>query len=450
MNTAAHAEHSIDINTLEVNAAQIDHSEPAAIPPDTKETFIPISRYDLQQSLNKPENWPEGTAQSAMRVLQHLSAWRHDTYYKKLLKLNELYITFNPDRDTKPVTQLNTKKDLIAQKAELKSNLIEILKQANYQQIDHEKLNEYFEAKGPYGLNLEVDMSEFEDVLIYFRGSEDNIISKRSWKTLFLWKEKTAIPVFQRLFLLLKLKNNSVRLREIMAADETNEKQAQKKLTHLRKNLPVDLCPDSVYLKMFKNIPQSDLEMLFPNIKIKLRPFDKLKLYATAGGGTLGGLFATATKISAAAASPIALVAAIFGLCGMVFRQVMKFFNQRNQYMMVLAQNLYFHNLANNRGALTLMIDRAEEEDIKEDMLLYSYLTRHKTCLSKLQHADQEIENYLTEKFNIDIDYDFTDALNRLMGDGLVYEDDEGFINALSPDDACHHLVELRMKSLNL
>jgi hypothetical protein len=40
-----------------------------------------------------------------------------------------------------------------------------------------------------------------------------------------------------------------------------------------------------------------------------------------------------------------------------IFRQVMSFFNTRNHYMMLLAQNLYFCSLANNRGALTLIAD---------------------------------------------------------------------------------------------
>ena len=46
----------------------------------------------------------------------------------------------------------------------------------------------------------------------------------------------------------------------------------------------------------------------------------------------------------------------------MIFRQVIRFFNTRNRYMMVLAHNLYFGSLANNRGALTLIADRARRK----------------------------------------------------------------------------------------
>lgn len=446
---AAPEAHTENKNTDIQEDDGIDHFELSAVSTCKKETFIPISRYDLFESLNCNESWPEGKREASMEVLKQLSGWRHHVYHQRYLKLNELYMRFDPDRDTKEVPECAKGDCHIAQRHEFTEKVTEILERANYKEITHEKLNEYFKAKGPYGLNLEVDMDEFDDILIYFRGSNEKITEKRTWKKLFLGKEKFAVPTFQRLFLLLKIKTDDARLTEIMEAEEVDEKEAQKILKQLRKHLPTDVCPNCIYLKTFKNIPQSDLEMLFPNIKIKFRPFDKMKLYITAGGGTLGGLFATATKL-VAATNPITLALAIFGLGGVIFRQVMNFFNQRNHYMMVLAQNLYFHNLANNRGALTLMLDRAEEEDIKEDMLLYSYLTRHKTCLSKLVEADKEIEDYLLEKFGIDVDYDFTDALERLMKDGIVYEDNEGFINALTPEKAYHHISAKRVSSLNL
>lgn len=112
--------------------------------------------------------------------------------------------------------------------------------------------------------------------------------------------------------------------------------------------------------------------MLFPNTRISFRPFDKLKLCVTAGGGTAAGVAGTATKILAAT-NPFALAIALAGLSAVIFRQVMGFFNTRNRYMMMLAQNLYFCSLANNRGALTLIVDSAEEEDVKEDMLPYAF-----------------------------------------------------------------------------
>jgi hypothetical protein len=199
---------------------------------------------------------------------------------------------------------------------------------------------------------------------------------------------------------------------------------------------------DHIYVKMFKRIPQIDLEMLFPNTKIAFRPFDKLKLMVTAGGGTVAGVTGTATKLLAAT-NPFTLAFGIAGLSAVVFRQVMSFFNTRNRYMMVLAQNLYFCSLANNHGALTLIADRAEEEEVKEDMLLYAFLARHPSKYDALSDIKSYATDFLQERCDVTVDYDAEDALRRLLADGLVRNDGSGNLTAIAPDEARAHLDTL-------
>ena len=64
------------------------------------------------------------------------------------------------------------------------------------------------------------------------------------------------------------------------------------------------------------------------------------------------------------------------GLGGIAFRQTVNFMNQKQRYMVVMAQNLYFHAMADNRGVMIKLADRAAEEDIKEEMLLYTVLAK--------------------------------------------------------------------------
>jgi hypothetical protein len=209
-----------------------------------------------------------------------------------------------------------------------------------------------------------------------------------------------------------------------------------------RAHMPLGVSSNHIYVKMFKRIPQIDLEMLFPNTKVAFRPFDKLKLMVTAGGGTVAGVTGTATKLLAAT-NPFTLAFGVAGLSAVVFRQVMKFFNTRNRYMMVLAQNLYFCSLANNHGALTLISDRAEEEDVKEDMLLYAFLARHPAKYDALTAIKQDATAFLKERCGVSVDYDAEDALRRLLADGLVRSDADGNLTAIAPDDARAHLDTL-------
>ena len=49
-------------------------------------------------------------------------------------------------------------------------------------------------------------------------------------------------------------------------------------------------------------------------------------------------------------------------LGGLAFRQGMSFIHKRNEYMVTMAQNLYFHALADNRGVMTVLADRAADQ----------------------------------------------------------------------------------------
>jgi hypothetical protein len=117
--------------------------------------------------------------------------------------------------------------------------------------------------------------------------------------------------------------------------------------------------------------------------------------------------------------------------------------NQRTRYMVVLAQNLYFHAMADNRGVMTLLADRAAEEDIKEEMLLYSVLAKERVNIANLRHVDEAIEQYLTTTFGIDVDFDVDDALARLKQEGIVTELPDGTLETLPPHEAALHIDKL-------
>jgi transcription initiation factor TFIIIB Brf1 subunit/transcription initiation factor TFIIB len=238
---------------------------------------------------------------------------------------------------------------------------------------------------------------------------------------------------------MLKLKPSEVRAAEIMEAQKVDRAKAERIVRKRRRHLPIGVTSAHIYVKVFKSIPQVDLEMLFPNTKIDFKPFDKLKLCVTAGGGTVAGVMGTATKLLAAT-NPFTLAAGLAGLSAVIFRQVMNSFNTRNRYMMVLAQNLYFCSLANNRGALTLIADSAEEEDVKEDMLLYAFLVRGKVRRSDLASVKSEIDAFLSDRCQVAVSFDAEDALRRLMEDGLVTEAADGTLVALAPPAAREHL----------
>ena len=259
-------------------------------------------------------------------------------------------------------------------------------------------------------------------MLLFARGETEQSLEYRSWKDLYLKKRQQKLEAFKRLFILVKLKDETQRIKEIMAADGVSEKSAAKKLKKYRAALPEAMDFNQIYLKVFKNVAKLDMEMLFPTTRIGLKSIDKIKLGVTAGGGTGASLFATATKL-AAAANPMTAVGALGGLAAVIFRQVSKVISQRNKYMMLMSQKLYFHNLANNRGVLTLLADRAEEEDVKEMLLLMVLGQGHSLDANNTPVVKSHIESFLKTTFAVDVDFDIEDAKNQLRASGLLTGD---------------------------
>lgn len=409
-----------------------------------KERFIPVASHALAAALAKSDMWAEGEDSLGKTIIHDLTAWRHQSYRQRLSDLKSAYLTFSPDTDT-VITEQFSQRQLLKMRHEFIDLIGELLESANFEKITQEDLDLLLTSDSPYGLSLHVDLDAFDDVVIYFRGATTKAVEYRDWKWAYLRKKHVETPIFQRLFVALKLKPEEEQIRELMAKEDFSRQQAEKRVAKNLKLLPDGVTSDHIYLKLFKNIPQDDLEMLFPNTKVTFKLLDKLKLGLTAGGGTVAGLFGILPKLFAAATllNPITLLTTLAGFIGLIVRQVTKFFNQRNEYMMTLAQNLYFHNLANNRGVLTLLVDRAEEEDTKEELLLYCFLVRNTSEGTSLSTAKDDIETFMRTTFNVDIEFDMADAFSRLLRDGLVVRQPDGHYQVLPPRAAIGRIHRL-------
>ena len=420
-------------------AVEDPHSGPGGA--NRREKFLPVTRHALMDRLTAGSLWPDGDAAQARRFMRYLDYWRRHSYAMKLLGLEQAYEPFSPDSDLLKTRSFSVEERAIMQRR-LVVQMASLLEQGNFTRVDPANVHFILTKDSAYGLDLEVDLEAFEEILIYYRGATTIVEHRRDVKRAYMrWKE-VHIPVFQRMFLLFKLKPFDARVREVMGEKKIDKKEAEKIVRRLRGLLPATVTSDYVYIKLFKNMPRSDVEMIFPNTKVRFRLFDKLKFGVTAGGGLGMGVFGTVGKI-AMASNPYTLAAAVAGLGGIALRQATNFLNQRTRYMVVLAQNLYFHAMADNRGVMTLLADRAAEEDIKEEMLLYGVLAKERVNIRDLAHVDAAIEQYLEDAFGIDVDFDVEDALARLKQEGIVTELADGTLQTLPPREAALHIDKL-------
>jgi DNA-directed RNA polymerase subunit F len=378
------------------------------------ERFIPISFDRLVLDLLSSNLLPAAEKKIAFQQFCHAyAALYHAKSYKQLQKLKTIYWPFNPDRDVLFTKSSNPEKQLTS----LKSELYHILEKANFEKLSPENLNEALNKISPHGVKVSVDFDEFSEVALFYRGSATHTEVRRNVKKFQFKKLPYEIQVYRRLFVLLQPKNREQRVNELIQNKKMSPTKAVKKVDSAFKALGISGKEDVVYMKLFKDIPTADLEMLFPNTRVKMRLFDKIKLGVMGGGGSVGGIMATITKFSAAI-DPISALLAIGTLLGVIWRQIAKIFSQRAKYSAILTKNLYFYSLDNNMGALTYLIDAAEAEECKEAVLAYFFLLIDGE--TSREELDKRIETYIQNQYSLPMDFEINDGLEKLQKLGLL------------------------------
>jgi hypothetical protein len=398
--------------------------------------FIPVSRSDIISALLHPSLWANQTSQSqAADVLNKMALLRQYRSGVMLNELSEVYDPFNPDDDTVNVADASEMERLEKRRV-FNAKLRELVTSANYTELTQKELEDILTRASPDGVHVDVNFQDYEVKLMFYRGETQSSVRRRDFRKLFLAHLSYEVPVFDRLFLAIKFKPAELRIQEIMHADQVDEAKARKKLAKARKMLPPTFSTDHIYIKVFKAIPRYDVEMLFPNIRVKMKYTDKLQLGGSALFGTATWIVGTASKLLVAVAlSPLVLAGALVtGVGGIMYAQIRNIFITRDKYRMQLAQRLYFQNLANNQGALAMMIDEAEEEDIKEESLLYVHLLQTPVHHTQLDTVRGRINAFLAEHFGVDVNFDVNDALVRLTSLGLVQQTPGGDLRATPPD----------------
>ena len=189
--------------------------------------------------------------------------------------------------------------------------------------------------------------------------------------------------------------------------------------------------PGSIMLKLFQNVPEADLEMLFPNTEVRMKLADKLAIGIPAAvsgmvvlttklGATLvlvGALAAfwlglRAEPVSVDQAALLALASGLGALGGYLWKQFSSFTNRKIRFMKALADSLYFKNLDNNVGVFHQLIDAAEEEESKEVILAYHFLCTRGPLTSAA--LDAAIETWFEQQLQVRLDFEITDALRKL------------------------------------
>ncbi len=398
-----------------------------AQPGERRLRFIPFRRQDIVEMCVRDKRL--GKAADDFRQLAYmLEQIFHFEFHRVVEALKAAYAVLDPDADTR-----NPGFVVVTGGESFVELLDGLLEKANYERISEAELNQALTESSLFKIRLQVDFDDFSEVSLFARGESHKTETLRSW--FGLRRREIEFINYERVVVYLRLRDDFVR----------------------DKNDFTTCRAGTTLLKLFRNVPRADLEMLFPNTQVRMRLGDKLLIGVPA---VVSGGIVLSTKLGASLillgtligfwlglhnqpvelnqASMMVLAAGGAALAGYLWKQFSNFKNRKLRFMQALTQNLYFKNLDNNAGVFHRIVDDAEEEETKEAVLAYYFLL-HSTRPLDQAELDALIEDWFETRWQTSIDFEIDDALDKLVSLGLVERVDGG-LRALPLDEAIRRL----------
>jgi hypothetical protein len=199
-----------------------------------------------------------------------------------------------------------------------------------------------------------------------------------------------------------------------------------------------------VLIKLFKNVPKMDVDMLLPGTRVRLNWLDRCKIMLP----TLSGIALAVLKIVKGAVvfafagvySLLLLLVFVIGTLGYGVKSFFGYLQTKDKYHLHLTRNLYYQNLDNNAGVLTRMLLEAEEQEFREAVLAFALLRRAGDEGLTEAQLDREAELWLYEQLGSPVDFESGDALLKLSRANLIERSTTDRYHAVSVAEAMRRI----------
>jgi len=365
---------------------------------EVREHFLPIRVAVLMERMLLDERLDD-TERENLKALRRLLADRfHYEYHVAIESLKNDFVPFDPDRETLiEVEPKHTDEQLREIRERLYEDIIEALKTGNYRRLTLEEFNECLKLQPIGGLSVHVDVSDFDQFDVYYRGVREHEETRRPF--LRLRRQTYLVKSLNRVFVIVRFK-------------------------------PED--GGHVLVKMFKDVPVKNIKIIAPKAKLRMPVIAQIKvIFATliAAWPAIFRLYFILYSITFAATSAVAreansytaILSILIVLPIAAFKGTMSFLNSRTKYKQVYSSSLYNNNLANNTAALTTLLDAAETQELKEALLGYFILYLNRDRAMTLQELDEATEHWIDKQFGHKFDFEVDDAIRKLEEKKLLH-----------------------------
>jgi hypothetical protein len=380
------------------------------------EHYIALRKRCMRDRLCSDPSLPPEQRDRFQQLCRLLEATIHFEFHARLEAIKDAYAPFDPDDETSreklDASETNHRLDSLFQK------FVTLLERANFTRLSHDDIRGALTSASDWGLNLNVDFDAFDRMELFARGDSIGRRSRRNWRQWFRLEE-VDVAVFRRLVLILRLRD--------------------------RQPLHDRLDTHSVFIKIFKDIPKVDLEMLLPGTSVRMTMTDRGKIVLPVLSGiaiTIWKIIKGAIVLAAAGIyGTLAVLGLVGGTIGYGVRSFFGYLQTKQKYQLSLTQSLYYQNLDNNCGAICRLIDGAEEQECCESLLAYFFLwNRGGAAGWTARQLDEAVESYLNAIPGARVDFEIEDALQKLRRFGIIDESADGRIRAVPIDAAMQRL----------
>lgn len=394
-------------------------------PDNHREAFIPYPRKDIIQLCLADGQLDQSSAGAFKSFCEMLTAFYHFRFHSTLEIIKENYRLFDPNAEVKPLYE-----PTLPEYEQMGKTVIQAFKgtleKANYYPVADSTVHEALNNRSLINLKTDVDFSDFEQFLCYYRGDIDYPMKVKKF---FFWEAEQTVDILERLVLLIQFKGEG--------HFQAKEKQHKRKRGKEERRFT----PGKMYVYFYKNIPKLDMDLLFPNVQTSMTLRDQLMLAVPAVGAAIPVLLKALPNILILVAAIllslnansaldsidveeeqarnimpvlVATLTFVIALGGFAAKQYSQYKNKKIKFQKDVTDTLFFKNLANNGSVFKMLVDIAEEEECKEIILVYYHLLTSPEPLSP-QELDAKIEAWMTEKTGAEINFDIHGPLNNLQ-----------------------------------
>lgn len=313
---------------------------------------------------------------------------------KRYATLKNCYRAIDPDNELGCRVESETLVDEMQRMAS--KRLDQGLIAAGFTSISEAELQAATGIVSRWGVPLRVDFELFEILAMYSRGDVMGVRLLRPWSR--PWRQDPVdVRLYQRVAIVFRLK-------QPLRGEE-------------------HLDPDCLHVRMYKNIPKTDIDMLLPGSQVRLTWLDGTKIIMPSLGSigmTIWRIIRTAILVAAISMYTAVMIAGLLLLTVVyVARAVFSYFQTRHKHMLNLTRSLYYQKIESNAGVIYSVLEDARQQRHAAQLLACYAFAMESNPLSR-RRLKRRVERIIRELTAIEVDFQVDDVLEDMSRFGLI------------------------------